>query len=386
MRHIASTLALLTTLACPALAQTTAAQQPAATPPAAAAQGSDTRPATTTTQGDTGLWIVPTGEVLPARRWSVSAYRVNFDDNQGFSDVSNWPVTFGVGLNDRAELFGSWVLVNRIDRDVRPLFDPNLPEAGGVVPQNPLAKSGWSGNNLGDLLGRRQVQHDVAVAAAARRVCRARDGEAADRRQGQRRRHRQDRLRLRRHPQQGSQRDRRSVRLRRIHHPRRAGRRGGDERLQMGLGAGFPTRRPLRFTAELSGEAYTHSTPRDEDGARRRRRIVLPAGFVSHVKSPLDVDLGLTWQAPNGFFAGAGWTWRVTMDSRDSFLSQFTNGRGGSDGRGRPHRLPPWRPRLRAGAAAPASAATAAPSSRTSRRRCTRAASPARWRSGRHPR
>ena len=55
-----------------------------------------TRPATTTFMGDTGLWYVPTGEMLPAKRWSGSVYRVNFDDNQGFTDVSNWPVTFGV--------------------------------------------------------------------------------------------------------------------------------------------------------------------------------------------------------------------------------------------------------------------------------------------------
>ena len=90
-----------------------------------------TRPATTTFMGDTGLWYVPTGEVLPRKKWSVSAYRVNFDDNQGFTDVSNWPLTFGYGLGDRAELFGSWVLVSRIDRDIRPLFLSSIPRAGG---------------------------------------------------------------------------------------------------------------------------------------------------------------------------------------------------------------------------------------------------------------
>jgi hypothetical protein len=61
-----------------------------------------TRPATTTFMGDTGLWYVPTGEILPRKKWSMSAYRVNFDDNQGFSDVSNWPLTFGFGVADRA--------------------------------------------------------------------------------------------------------------------------------------------------------------------------------------------------------------------------------------------------------------------------------------------
>src|SRR5205809_127639 len=126
----------------------TPSQPPAAPPkPAASTRSTDTRPATTTFLGDTGLWNVPTAEVLPARKWSLSAYRVNFDDNQGFSDVSNWPLTFAVGVKDRAEIFGSWVLVNRIDRDVRPLFigSGSLAQAGGVVPQNPLARDGWSG-------------------------------------------------------------------------------------------------------------------------------------------------------------------------------------------------------------------------------------------------
>src|SRR5918993_91086 len=111
----------------------------------------ETRPATTTFMGDTGLWYVPTGEVLPRKKWSMSAYRVNFDDNQGFTDVSNWPLTFAVGLGDRAELFGSWVLVSRIDRDIRPLFLSSIPRAGGVVPQHPLFNDTWSGSQLGDL-------------------------------------------------------------------------------------------------------------------------------------------------------------------------------------------------------------------------------------------
>src|SRR5688572_20706108 len=135
------------------------AQTPASAPPPAAPTTTETRPATTTFLGDTGLWYVPTAEILPHRKWSVSAYRVNFDDDQGFTDVSNWPVTFAFGVRDRAELFGSFVVVNRIDRDVRPLFlasasSPQLEanrRAGGFVPQNPLARAAGSGNNAGDL-------------------------------------------------------------------------------------------------------------------------------------------------------------------------------------------------------------------------------------------
>jgi outer membrane protein OmpA-like peptidoglycan-associated protein len=54
----------------------------------------------------------------------------------------------------------------------------------------------------------------------------------------------------------------------------------------------------------------------------------LVAGFSDQLMSPVQIDLGLTWQARSGFFAGAGWTWRPSVDSRDAFLSQYTNGAG----------------------------------------------------------
>ena len=78
--------------------------------------------------GDTGLWYVPTGEVLPDKRWSGSAYRVNFDDNQGFTDVSNWPVTFG----DRAQGPGGDLRVVRGGEPDRP-GHPAAVHADGVV-------------------------------------------------------------------------------------------------------------------------------------------------------------------------------------------------------------------------------------------------------------
>src|SRR5262245_47113019 len=148
MRQLLGTLLLAAATAAPAAAQTT--QTPAAPKPAPQTSTTETRPATTTFLGDTGLWTVPTGEILPARKWSLSAYRVNFDDNQGFSDVSNWPITFGFGVRDRAEIFGSFVVVNRIDRDIRPLFLGAQPLAGGFVPQNPFNRAAWSGNQVGD--------------------------------------------------------------------------------------------------------------------------------------------------------------------------------------------------------------------------------------------
>ena len=97
---------------------------------------------------------------------------------------------------------------------------------------------------------------------------------------------------------------------------------------QWGLGAGFPSRKSLRFTAELTGEKYTKSSLATKMALVGTDGSVLPVGFVSEVKSPVDVNLGLTWQGSSGFFAGAGWTWRMNMDSRDTFLSRYTNGTG----------------------------------------------------------
>ncbi|HSL22934.1 MAG TPA: hypothetical protein VK886_15485, partial [Vicinamibacterales bacterium] len=86
MRTRTAGLALLVLVsATPVLAQTTGSQPQE--PATAAATPSETRPATSTHLGDTGLWFVPTGEVLPARKWSVSLFRSNFDYEQGFSDV-----------------------------------------------------------------------------------------------------------------------------------------------------------------------------------------------------------------------------------------------------------------------------------------------------------
>ena len=109
----------------------------------------DTRPATTTFMGDTGLWFVPTGEVLPPKRWSFSLYRVNFDYTEGFTDVSNWPITFGAGLGGKAEIFGAVQAVRRIDRDARPIFFTS--QGGGVNNEYPLVRKGWSDNQFGDV-------------------------------------------------------------------------------------------------------------------------------------------------------------------------------------------------------------------------------------------
>jgi outer membrane protein OmpA-like peptidoglycan-associated protein len=315
---------ILASLAIPASAQTPASAQQAPAPAAA----TDTRPATTTFLGDTGLWYVPTAEVLARKKWSMSAYRVNFDDNQGFTDVSNWPVTFGYGISDRAELFGSWVLVNRIDRDIRPLYLSSIPQAGGFVPQHPLAAAGWSGNQLGDLwLGVKwnlaSEYHQQPVAFALRPMIKLPTGD----KDGGASTGKVDFVLD-------------AVLSKELNQRVEVSGYGGfifrgepddvetTNGFRWGFGAAMPSRKSLRVTAELDGEFYSNDSLSTKTQLLASDGSFLPSGFTETVKSPVDFNLGLTWQHANGFFAGLGWTYRFTVDKRDEFLSPYTNGAG----------------------------------------------------------
>src|SRR5438874_1363228 len=110
----------------------------------------ETRPATTTFYGDTGLWFVPTAEILPAGKWSVTGYRRGTNFIQGYTNVGDFAGTFGVGIRDRAEIFGSFIVDTRIDRDVVPRF-VNDPTFGGIIDRYPRVNTNWTGDNLGDL-------------------------------------------------------------------------------------------------------------------------------------------------------------------------------------------------------------------------------------------
>jgi hypothetical protein len=104
------------------------------------------RPATTSVYGDTGLWFVPTGEVLRDHTWSASAYRLNWDVRQGFTDISHFEGTFAYGIKGRAEIFGGIRFITRIDRDTRPIFGFGGEKYGGVDNGYPYVREGWIGN------------------------------------------------------------------------------------------------------------------------------------------------------------------------------------------------------------------------------------------------
>ena len=315
----------------PTAGQATTTQTPAGTQTVTTTTDEvHTRPATTTFLGDTGLWYVPTGEVLPAKKWSLSAYRVNFDDNQGFTDVSNWPVTFGIGVKDRAEIFGSFVVVNRIDRDIRPLFinSGSLAGAAGVVPQNPLARDTWSGNHVGDFWVGAKINltsqwRQQPAAFAVRGLVKLPTGDTDSGASTGKADFAVDAIVSKEVNERAEFAGYAGFIVRGA--PAEVDETNG---FRWGVGAGFPSRKALRLTAELDGEAYSSDSLAVKSTLTATDGSFLPPGYVSTLKSPVNLNLGLTWQGSKGVFAGVGWTWRLTMDTRDEFLSQYTNGAG----------------------------------------------------------
>ena len=237
-------------------------------------------------------------------------------------------MTFGVGVGDRAEIFGSWVLVNRIDRDIRPLFLASIPSAGGFVPQNPLMRETWSGNQLGDFwLGAkwnltsqwRQQPAAFALRGLVKLPTGDKDGGASTGK-----------------ADFGID----AILSKEINQRVEVSGYGGflfrgepdavetTNSFRWGIGAGMPSRKALRLTAELDGELYANDSLSTKQLLQASDGSFLPIGFTEDVKNPVNFNLGLTWQHRNGFFAGLGWTYRFTVDKRDEFLSQYTNGAG----------------------------------------------------------
>src|SRR5262245_58540437 len=111
----------------------------------------EVRPAVTSFWGDTGLWFIPTAEVLKPGGWAFGAYRTELDFRQGSSDVAYYPGTLAIGAGSRTEIFGAVRAVTSIDRDTRPLFAPITTSSSGIVNEYPFVRQQWTGNNFGDV-------------------------------------------------------------------------------------------------------------------------------------------------------------------------------------------------------------------------------------------
>jgi outer membrane protein OmpA-like peptidoglycan-associated protein len=104
--------------------------------------------------------------------------------------------------------------------------------------------------------------------------------------------------------------------------------------LRYGFGVGVPSRKSLRFTAELHGERYL------SDSVTIESPMVTPLiaadgtapPLVTELNSPLNATFGLTWQGSNGVFVGGGINWNLNMKARDKYFSGFEDRTGDAAG------------------------------------------------------
>ena len=296
---------------------TSTGQSSTTTQTSSSSTAEETRPATTTFFGDTGLWFVPTAEILGKGKWSTSAYRRGTNWVQGYTNVADFARTFAYGIGDRAEVFGSFLFDTRIDRDIYPLF-VNDGSFGGVIDRYPRVNQHWTGDNIGDLyvgakinLWSESRQNPAAI--ALRGMVKVPTGKSDI----------------------GVSTGKADVSIDAIVSKEAAklvevsgyggyewrGKPDGFDTpggaFVWGTGLTFPSRNMLRVVGELNGYIPSSDTATILAGTTVRGTDLTVSPLVSDTENITRATLALTFQAKNGFFAGAGFSWNVPSKARD---------------------------------------------------------------------
>jgi outer membrane protein OmpA-like peptidoglycan-associated protein len=286
------------------------------------ATAEETRPATTTFFGDTGLWYVPTAEVLANKKWSISAYRRGTNWIQGYTNVADFNGTFAIGLGNRAELFGAFLVDTRIDRDTRPVFVPDS-TFGGIIDRYPRVNQYWTGNNIGDFYVGAKFNlmsefQQKPVALAVRGMIKLPTGkEDAGVSTGK--------------PDFSvdlivSKEAAKVVEVSGFGGYEWRGKPDDFETpggaLRWGAGVGFPSRNWLRVTGELNGFIPSDDTATINSPNTLRGFDLSFPPTVSNTENITRATFGLTAQTKKGFFFGAGVSWNVPSKGRDTRFSE----------------------------------------------------------------
>lgn len=314
--------AALLTVAVSANAQTgstgtSTAQSPSTTQTSSStAVAEERRPATTTFFGDTGLWFVPTGEVLGNGKWSVSGYRRGTNWIQGYSNVADFAGTFAVGIKDRAEIFGSFLVDTRIDRDVRPVFVSD-PSFGGIIDRYPRVNQYWTGDNVGDFYLGAKInllsEHENDPAAFAfRGMVKLPTGKKSVGVSTGKPDFSIDAIL-----------SKEAAKLAEVSGYAGYEWRGSPDGFDIpggafrwGAGVGFPSRNFIRVTGELNG-TLPSSDQATITGSRLLGIDNSLSPLVSDTENLTRATVGITVQSRKGLFFGAGVSWNVPTKSRN---------------------------------------------------------------------
>ena len=258
---------------------------------------------------------MPTGEVLPDGKWSGTVYRRGTNWIQGYTNVADFAGTFAYGLKDRAEIFGSFLVDTRIDRDIRPIF-VNDPAFGGIIDRYPQANKYWSGDHLGDLYLGAKVNlwseyRQNPAALAVRGIVKVPTGKVDAGVSTGKPDFSFDFL--------ASKEASKMVEVSGFGGYEFRGSPDGIDAptgaFRWGTGVAFPSRNPLRISAELNGFVPSNDVA-TITGASIVGTDLTRAPVTSNTENITRATLGLTYQAKSGFFAGAGLSWNVPSRAR----------------------------------------------------------------------
>jgi outer membrane protein OmpA-like peptidoglycan-associated protein len=270
----------------------------------------DMRPTTTTFLGDTGIWYVPTAEILSSGTWSVGGDRRGTNYVQGLSNVADFAGTAAVGIANRAEVFASFLFDTRVDRANPPVFSGDARQ-GGIVARYPGVNESWTGNQRGDLYVGTKVNmlseyHNAPLALAVRGIVKLPTGSSGA----------------------GTSTGKTDVMADLIASKEIVrffeaatfvgfekrgnpdGFSGPEGSYRWGTGVTFPSRSPLRLSAEVNGDLPTSYQARRTDDS-----VIGDDGSVrpdqSDIRNRTRATGGVTYQMPAGFFAGTGLSWNA---------------------------------------------------------------------------
>jgi outer membrane protein OmpA-like peptidoglycan-associated protein len=324
VRRVVGAWAVMLALAASASAQTaftgTSTGQSSSDSPTPSSSADNMRPATTTFFGDTGLWFVPTAEVLANGKWSVSAYRRGTNYIEGYTNVADFAGTFAVGIGDRVEVFGSFLFDTRIARDTRPLFINNS-QFGGIVDRYPNVNTTWTGDNIGDTYVGAKVNlmseaRQNPFAMALRGMVKIPTGKSSAG------------VSTGKADVFGdfivSKEAAKVVELAGYVGYQYTGTPDGftipQSAFRWGAGAGFPSRSPVRLTAELNGILPSSDTATITTAAIIGTDGSIPP-LTANTEDLTRATIAVTFQAPKGFFIGGGVSWNVPQLERNPALT-----------------------------------------------------------------
>ena len=276
-----------------------------------------TRPATTTFTGDTGIWFVPTADILPAGTFSVSGYRRGTNYIEGYTNVGDFAGTFGIGVKNRAEIFGSFIVDTRIDRDSVPLF-VNDPSYGGVVWRYPRVNQPWTGDNVGDFyLGAKinlwSEADQKPVAMAIRGIVKLPTADSSKGIGTGKTDFLLDYI-ISKELQQ-------TVEMSGYAGWQFLGQPDGftapSGAFEWGFGIAAPSRKAIRLNAEINGYMPTSNTITYTGAAPVTGIDLSVPPTSSNIESLHRATVGVTYQSPKGFFAGVGVSWNIPTQARN---------------------------------------------------------------------